>query len=263
MKKLKIIVLCLLAMGFISSCNKEEISKEITQQQEIEPTQAQLDKLSGLKIDTGNVIIQEIKMLDGSKESYLIANDLLISVSDLAKYPEPQPEASPEKQYRHPFIVAPPYRNINILGYTGGGGFALTAKMQTALSWAVANYNVLPNTLNFNLTFGTNTGAADMIVYRVNTPSAGGSAMIPNATGQPGRFIRINAGTDAFSTNVNEHVIGHEIGHAVGLAHPGTGIWIPGTPISPSEPSIMQPSFPASADGELTPSDKLALNILY
>ncbi len=259
MKKLKLMILCIVVAMYSSSCDKEEINAETSLQKTIEPTQEQLDKLTSMQVSTDNVTIEDIPILGGSKDTYLVADDILIRVSDLAKYPEP--EGIDQKQYRFSFIVAPPYRNIRILGYTGGG-FALTAKMRTALSWAVANYNALPNTLNFNLAFGTNTAAADIIVYKVNG-SAGGSASIPNPSGQPGRYIRINSGTDAFSTNVNEHVIGHEIGHSIGMAHPGTGIWIPGTPFPPSEPSIMQPSFSASVDGELTPSDKLALNILY
>lgn len=261
MKKLKLVTFCIIAILFVSSCNKEEISTEIPQQQKNEPTQAQLDKLSSLNIETKDVTIENIPMIDGSFEKHLVSGDITISVTALEKYSDLEPVDNDSKQYRAPYIIAPRYRNIRILGYTGSG-FALTSKMQTALSWAVFNYNVLPNTLNFTLSYGTDVAAADIVVYKVNG-AVGGQSGFPSADGKPYKWLRINSGTDAFSTNVNEHVIGHEIGHAVGLTHPGMGAWIPGTPINVSEPSIMQPSFSASVDGELTPSDRLALNILY
>ncbi len=262
MKKLKLMVLCFIAIAFISSCNKEEMSKDLPQTQKIEPTQEQIDKLAALNIDIKDVSIEEIPMIDGSFEKHLVSGDITISVADLEKYNVQEPVEYQNKQYRAPYIVAPPFRNIRILGYTGSG-FALTSKMQTALSWAVNNYNALPNTLNFILTYGTDVAAADIVVYKVNNSIAGGQAGFPSSNGRPYKWLRINSGTDAFSTNVNEHVIGHEIGHAIGLTHPGSGIWIPGTPIAVTEPSIMQPSFSATVDGELTPSDRLALNILY
>lgn len=275
MRKFILLLLCTIFTGVISSCDKEEIKNEIPKEAVIKPTKAQLEKLSNMNINTDNVTIEDITFLDGVKKKHLISQDILIPMSDLNNYATSTPNTATEKQFRFPNIVAPPFRNITILGYTGGG-FALTSKMQTALMWAVNNYNALSNTVNFNLSFGSNIAGVNMIVYKVNVGSAGGSASIPNAVGQPGRFVRINSGTNAFNTNVNEHVIGHEIGHALGLAHqdwsnpcnggpvPGIGpIWIPGTPFSPLADSIMKSCFGPGADGELTSTDKDALNILY
>ncbi len=274
MKKLKLLVFFVISIGVFSSCQKEEIINENPQEAVIKPTKAQLEKLSKMNINTDNVAIKDITFLDGTNEKHLVSQDILISLADLNSYTTAEPNPGDEKQFRFPNIVAPPFRNIRILGYTGGS-FALTNKMQTALGWAVFNYNVLPNTINLNLAFGTNIAAADIIVYKVNG-GLGGAASIPTPAGQPGKFVMINSGTDAFNINVNEHVIGHEIGHALGLAHqdwsnpcgggpvPGVGpIWIPGTPFSPFAPSIMRSCINPGTDGELTATDKDALNILY
>jgi len=48
--------------------------------------------------------------------------------------------------------------------------------------------------------------------------SAGGYAGFPS-NGNPYAWVRIFSGTDAYSTDVNEHVITHEIGHCLGMRH--------------------------------------------
>ncbi|AXT49790.1 peptidase [Aquimarina sp. BL5] len=278
MKKNKLLALCAIVLGITFSCQKKEVTEEVQGIVE-EPTKEQLDKLFSMGINIDDVSIEDITNLDGKTYKYLVSGDILVPVSDLNSYPALKPLDGGDKQYRDVNIVSPVNRDIDILGYTGGS-FALTSKMQTALSWAVNNYNALPNTLNFNLTFGTNFGPADIVVYKVNNAGGGGSAGFPNAQGEPYKWIRINSGTDAFTTNVNEHVIGHEIGHCLGLRHQDwynrqscgyTGplpaeppaIWIPGTPISAFADSLMLACFGPNEDGEFTDTDKTALNILY
>lgn len=279
MGTLKRLVLCTIIAGFFWSCQKEDLTTETPEQVTLEPTKVQLDKLSNMLINTDNVTIKDITTLDGIKKKYLVSGDILIPVFDLKNYSKLKPKTTNQKQFRFPYIVSPLYRVIDILGYTGSG-YALTSKMQTALRWAVNNYNSLGNSLQFRLTFGTDFSPADMVVYNNNQPGGGGAASIPNAAGKPGKYIQINAGTNSYSTNVVEHVMTHEIGHAIGLAHQDwynlqscgytgpvpaepTPIWIPGTPWSPYTDSIMLACFSASADGELTATDILALNILY
>ncbi len=278
MKTIKLFAFIAIVLAMIFSCQKKDIIEE-TQQAIQEPTKEQLDKLYSLGINIDDVSIQEITNLDGKTLKYLVSGDILVPITDVDSYPELKPLDGGHKQYRHVNIVSPVNRNIDILGYTGGS-FALTSKMRTALSWAVNNYNALPNTLNFNLTFGTNFNSADIVVYMVNNTSGGGSAGLPNAQGEPYKWIRINSGTEAFNVNVHEHVISHEIGHCIGLRHQDwynrqscnyTGplpaespaIWIPGTPLSPFEDSIMLACFGPNEDGEFTDTDKIALNILY
>ncbi|MCA9704878.1 MAG: peptidase [Myxococcales bacterium] len=168
---------------------------------------------------------------------------------------------------------------ISIVGYTGGSN-ALDATMQTALSWAVANYNTLPNVdLQFSLSYGAHTNA-DIVVYKVPGPG-GGQAGFP-AGGAPYKWVQIQDGTSAYGTNVVEHVIGHEIGHTIGFRHTdyfnrslscgvggdeGAGSvganHIPGTPVGTDYDSIMQSCFSASEDGELGTFDIVALEQLY
>lgn len=287
MRDLKLWALCAIVAGYLISCQKEDISETAIEQVVEQPTKAQLEKLSNMGINIDNVTIEEIPLPDGSKEKYLMSGDITIPINNLKEYSDLKSLDGDNKQYQSDYIVAPAYRNIRILGWTGGG-YDLTPKMKTALSYAVANYNVLPNTLNFTLTFGTDQSQVDMVVYRV-AGAAGGSAGFPTASGTPNRYVRINSGLDQvggfnYDVNVIEHVIGHEIGHSIGFRHQDwynrwscsyTGplpaepsvspaaIWIPGTPWSPYADSIMLACFGTEEDGEFTASDKDALNILY
>lgn len=173
---------------------------------------------------------------------------------------------------------------INIIGLTGGGTQALPSKEQTALQWAVNNYNRLNLTIRFNLTFGTNWRPQDMVVYLGTPPragAAGGRAGFPS-NGKPFKFVQIyNLGS--FNTNVIEHVITHEIGHSVGFRHTdyttrqscpassqgneGAGSIganpIPGTPAGYDPTSIMLACFSSSTNGEFNNNDITALRYLY
>ncbi|RZS98965.1 M57 family metalloprotease [Aquimarina brevivitae] len=284
MKKVQFLALSAIIVGSLFSCQKNEISEPTLEEVQLKPSKEQLEKLDKIGVNTDDVLIKEVPLPDGSTERHIVSGDISLPIDKLNEYKEMPTGDDLSKQYRSDYLVAPPYRNIRVLGWTGGS-YALTPKMRTALSWAIANYNALPNTLNFTLTFGTNQTNADMVVYKVTGP-AGGSAGFPTSSGRPNRYIRINSGLDSatYSYNVVEHVMGHEIGHSVGFRHQDwynrwscgyTGpfpaepsvnpaaIWIPGTPWSPYADSLMLSCFNTSEDGEFTQSDKDALNILY
>ncbi|WP_103864767.1 M57 family metalloprotease [Aquimarina sp. I32.4] len=278
MKKIKVLALCAIVAGFVTSCQKEDISNETQQEAVLTPTKDQLSKLYNMGINTDNVTVEKIAFPDGTSENFLVSGDITVPFSGLQKFEELEVVAGGQKQYRTNNLVSSSNRNISVIGYTGSG-YALTSKMQTALQWAVNNYNALNNSLNFTLSFSASTNA-DMVVYNNGASGGGGSAGFPSG-GKAHKWIQINQGTDSFNTNVIEHVMTHEIGHSIGFRHQdwvsrqscnentnegqaGVGaVLIPGTPSSQFEDSIMLACFNSSDDGEFSSSDITAINALY
>lgn len=213
-------------------------------------------------------------------EGYLLEKDMFISNSQLEEMSNSKVfhVGAVGEQYRTTNLVSSP-RTIRVCGYTGGTN-ALTTKMRTALQLAVDNYNALNMGLSFTLTFGTNTGAAEIVVYKTSG-SAGGSAGFPSG-GLPYKWVQIFSGTDSYSTSVVEHVMTHEMGHCLGLRHTdyfnrslscGSGgnegssgvgaIHIPGTPTGFDANSIMLACFSSSESGNFGSYDVTALEYLY
>jgi hypothetical protein len=97
----------------------------------------------------------------------------------------------------------------------------------------------------------------------------GGSAGFPSG-GNPYPYLNIGTGLNAYSVDVNEHVITHELGHTLGICHTdGTGggsgvgcILILGTPTT-DPGSVFNSTFTSTASGEFSSGDIAALNILY
>lgn len=241
------------------------------------------DKFVELGFDASDMYVDQIdNPLTGEVEKfYMLEGDIAISAKQMEEMLDSDiaHKGLNGEQYRTNNLVSQG-RTIRVIGYTGNNANGLDSKMQTALQWAVANYNRINTSLNFTLTFGTNYNSYDMVVYRVSG-GGGGSAGFPSG-GAPNKFIRINSGTSNYDTNVVEHVITHEMGHSVGLRHTdyfdrsyscGSGgnegdggvgaIHVPGTPTGIDPNSIMLACFGSGEDGEFGNYDVTALEYLY
>ncbi|RNC86699.1 MAG: peptidase M10 [Winogradskyella sp.] len=293
--KLWTFMLCLGTFIF-TACQKDEANDELLNSETDNIINAEgaanrtpvtdpnvLNGIKDLDIDVGAITLGDFHLPDGTiEERIYIGNDITFTREELNLLIDAS--SAETRQYRTFNLVEGEFRNIDILGYTGGTQ-ALSSKAQTALQWAVNNYNNLNTALQFNLTFGTNFQAADMVVYdnTVNNPSGtGGVAGFPTSAGRPNKFVQIY-GIEQFSTNVNEHVITHEIGHSVGFRHSdwfdrlscppqaqgneGSGsdgaVHIPGTPTGRDLTSVMQACFSTSEDGEFNGNDIIALEFMY
>ncbi len=271
-----------LSVCFTTACSDEEklaVEPENTSELSTEV----LSQFKELGFDVSDIAMtKDMEMLDPAYEgrNYLLEGDIVITPENLeAMLKSDLKHAGPNgEQYRTYNLVSAP-RTIRVMGYTGGSQ-ALNSTMRSALQLAVDNYNALNIGLNFTLTFGTNYGSYDMVVYSVSG-SGGGSAGFPSG-GAPYKFIQIQQGTSNYGTNVVEHVMTHEMGHAVGLRHTdyfnrsiscGSGgnegasdvgaVHIPGTPTNADMNSIMLACFGANEDGEFGSYDRTALNYLY
>ncbi|WP_299681084.1 M57 family metalloprotease [uncultured Dokdonia sp.] len=284
------------AMLLFSSCERDEASidddanlvSEVTDIVNSDTTprdavtdETVLDLIRGLEIDAGSITKGDFHLPDGSiEERIYIGDDIVVTIEQLKAM---QAVDAQSRQYRTFNLVTGNNRTIDILGYTGNDQFGLSNKGRTALGWAVNNYNRLSGvSLQFNLTFGTNFNAADMVVYdnSANNSGSGGVAGFPTNAGAPHKFIQIY-NLDGFSTNVNEHVITHEIGHSVGFRHSdwfdrlscGSGggesagstgaVHVAGTPTGRDVTSIMQACFSNNEDGEFNNNDITALRNMY
>ena len=241
-----------------------------------------IEVIRSLDIDTGVISEGDFELPGGEVvQRIFIGNDIVTSREEIQLLDAAH---SQNRHYRSFNLVSGSFKTINIIGYTGNDANGLSDKARTALTQAVDNYNNLDIDLQFNLTFGTNWQAADMVVYdnSVSTTNQGGRAGFPDSSGRPFKFVQIfNLGQ--FSTDANEHVITHEIGHSVGFRHTdwfdrlscpvaiqgnegegSTGaVYIEGTPSGRDTSSIMQACFSGSTNGEFNSNDGVALRAMY
>lgn len=274
MKKLKSILALTLLGLVVFSCNKEEV---IQPKQQNEVSKEVLQKLSSLSFNTSDVKLIKNTQLDGTVEdAYLIEGDIIMTKDQL--FSMDLHGGITTEQYRTNNLVSAP-RTIRIVGLNSGSS-GLTANMRSGLQTAVNRYNNLGLSINFTLTFTTNTTGADIVVRR-RSGSAGGSAGFPSG-GRPFNSITIFSGLDTASVGVNSQVAGHEIGHCIGLRHTdwfsrqscggatqnegdaGIGaVLIPGTPSGFDPTSYMKACFSFSDSGAFNGNDVTALNFLY
>jgi hypothetical protein len=275
MKKISILaIFILIATLTLVSCENDEVQIE---DQAIQEYPEITKILQEMYFNTDDLEKVDFQLPDGSfQEMFKVEGDIMFTREQILNMKMGGDITT--KQYRTNNLVS--NGTINIMGYTGGGGFGLSNKERTALQWAVNNYNRLNLTINFHLTFGTNFGPQDMLIYHdPNESGSGGSAGFPS-NGNPNKFVKI-FGLSSFSTNVNEHVITHEIGHSVGFRHTdwfsrqscgqnanegtaGVGaVHIPGTPTGFDSTSILLACFGSNEDGEFNNNDVTALLFMY
>ncbi|MDY8135598.1 M57 family metalloprotease [Aquimarina sp. 2201CG5-10] len=284
MKTIKLLTLSVLIAALFSSCQNEGLNEE-TANLEKTPTKDQLTKLASLGVNTDNVIIKTITNLDDTKEDYFLNDtDLSIPVSELSDMESLETLTDGTKHYRTRNLISSRNRTIDILGYTGGGGFGLSNTNRQALQRAVNNYNRLNSSLNLRLSFGTNYQAADMVVYVRSDLGSGGLAGFPSG-GRPYKWVRIGPRVDDLGVGYSTHVIAHEMGHCIGLRHTDWfarvcdnganegqssegAIHIPGTPTGIDYSSIMiscpvPGTNPRNYTGRLVGNDRTAIEYLY
>ncbi|AUP80896.1 M57 family metalloprotease [Flavivirga eckloniae] len=294
MEKFKIFLVAILLSPFLfQSCQKEDVTTDNNSQIEEEATtdklkvtDEMLQKLSDFYLNTDGVKVVDFLLPDGTTTPMIqVEEDLMFTEEQIMQLDfnrvRSKGSSETERNYHTNNLVSQG-KNISIIGFTGGGGYGLSPKEQNALQMAVNNYNSLSGvSISFTLTFGTNYGPKDMVVY--NNPfqfGSGGSAGFPSASGNPYKFVQI-FGLNSFNVDVIEHVITHEIGHSVGFRHTdwqtrqscgqnineglaGVGAnAIPGTSAGYNPNSIMLACFNSSVDGEFDADDIIGLQYMY
>ncbi len=256
-----------------------EMASQVVQESDL-VSEADAELIESLNFSVANAELKPFHYPDGTTEDrYYVEGDIVFTSEEYRELLDNAVEGIVTRQYSTYNLCSSP-QTINVIGYTGGGGYGLSNKMRTSLGWAINNYNNAGIDLNFTLNFGTNYGPYDIVVYRVPNGSAGGSAGFPSSNGAPYKWVQIYSGMDNYNNNVVEHVMTHEIGHCVGLRHTdwfnrascggggesagGIGaVHIPGTPTNIDWNSIMLACFGSNEDGEFSNIDKTALRYLY
>ncbi|MGB3180224.1 MAG: M57 family metalloprotease [Cyclobacteriaceae bacterium] len=252
----------LLPAFLISSCSDhtaEEVSIETTQA--TIPVEA-MEKFQNAGFCTGEIARRG--------EDYLLEGDIVVTPEALAEMESPVSITGPagEEQYRACNLLFCYRQVVRVIKVKSSG---LNRILSTGLDWALANYNSLNLSLEFQR---VSEGPADITVYA--TSGNGGLSGFPSS-GNPYPSVYIGTGVAAYGTNVAEHVIGHEVGHAIGMRHTdyfdrslscgsggdegGCAVHIPGTTTYYDEYSQFKACFTTSETGEFSYHDIIALKL--
>ncbi len=273
MKKIKFIAMLFIATLVFVSCQNEDVTETEAVSTQKYPEIA--SKLQKMHFSAEGLEIVDLELPDGTKQKrFKVEGDMIFSKEQI----ENAKVFTDVKQYRASTIVRVPWwggiRVLKIIGYTGGRN-ALSSKERVALRWAVNNYNALNLRIKFALTYGTNYGPQDIVVYRRPNFGVGGRSGFP-FNGNPYKWVSV-WGLSAYSYNYCECVFTHLIGHTIGMHHTNPGvvscngfststlgaIHIPGTPVGADPNSVFNACCPISTTGEFSYYDKVALNFLY
>ena len=215
-----------------------------------------------------------------SEEVYLVEGDIMIPKKKYEEITNPENEAELRQWYGVQTVNN--WVGYHVLGYNANNSFGLSNNMQTAMAWAVWNYNNLNIGLSFTYSYGSTAseiGNADIVVYR-NGQGVGGSAGPPSG-GLPYKWVILQNGLSNANINTIEHIITHEIAHCLGMRHNdwwsrsscgqnvsegGTAIVIPGTPWGEDNSgngSLFNACYPSVTDGEFNFYDRRMMEYLY
>lgn len=254
-------ILLSLSLIFVLTACRQEGKQEVLLNEDTIPP-AHLERLEAMNFDLKDIGIEEVALPTGTTEkSYVLEGDMKVPIKQMESFLENEIVKSAQGEQRRLTSIVNAPRTIKVLGYTGGG-LALSNKMRTALSWAVNNYNSLNLELTFVLIYGgaDRIAEADIVVYKSMLNSSAG---LPS-NGNPYKWVRINAGVDAFTFNYVEGLMTHNIGHCIGVVHTdgNAGYIAPGTPaLDPN--SIFNENIPFNTNGEFSFFDRVLLREMY
>ena len=264
----------MMVLALYISCDTDDVAGDqiLKQGNVYQLSKNHKDFLEVNHINSKEAYITFMETDNGQKEKVFISDDIVINYSEYKKWMDDLKSGIINKQYKSRYTVQPLYRRFTVVA-----GPSLNRRTRVALQEAVRAINDLGTTLRISIKY---SGSGDVMVSLRDIAEAG-RADLPSSSGRPGSRIWINrtiATNTAFGYSNVKHVMLHELCHTLGLVHQdwrnrescgggrsdnGFVEWIPGTPQSSSENSIMQACYGPEAPTVLTSSDKRALNILY
>ncbi len=269
MKTKNLFFLLFFVLLIMTSCQKDDASDAITNKKVL--TDEHVDFLNAWEVNPDEAIIESLKDVEGVYRDYIVSHDIEIPLSEFDIWKSNKNSNNSSKQYTSRYTVGLLYRNITVVADP-----SLSRKKKRALASAINEYNALTTSIKMTLQY---SGSGDIkVIPSNNVGSLLAKAGFPGSSGRPYPLIRIKPSADNLSDNLLTGILMHELGHCIGLRHqdfrtrsscssgyPESGYvaYIPGTPTSDREPSIMLTCIKIKGGKFFSDSDKRALNILY